>query len=74
MVDKPITTNDYARNHAITLYNELHAVGYAQSPEWTKPHREAEIEAMIKAFRSFAISHYEAGYKRGLKEAGDDLI
>ena len=70
---KPITTPDYAKEHAITLYNELHGVTYAQTPDFAKPSRDAEIETLIKAFRSFALPHYEAGYKRGLKEAGSDL-
>ena len=73
MQSTTVTTNDYAREHAITLYNELHGVKYAQTPEWAKPQREEEIETIIAAFRAFALPHYEHGYKRGLKEAGSDL-
>jgi hypothetical protein len=52
---KSETTNDHAREHAITLYNELHNVKYAQTPDWAKSHRDAEIEAIMKALRIFAI-------------------
>jgi hypothetical protein len=68
----PVTPDDYAREHAITLYNELHGVSFARTPDFAKPHRDSEIEIIIKAFRSFALSNYEAGYKCGLKAAWSD--
>lgn len=57
---KTDTTPDYAREHAITLYDELHGVKYAHTPEWAKPHREEEIKAIIKAFRSFSFPQHAA--------------
>lgn len=48
--------DDKAREHAITLFNKLHGVSYEQTPDFAKRHREDEIDEIIKALRTFAVS------------------